>query len=126
MADPVRDFLLDENGYWKIVNGDFAVVAGRPAVAQGISTRTKMLLGDSFLDQSVGVDYLGKILSVKSPDLTVGNELIQEAISNTPDVTSVISSGLSISDRPGRIGSVSYAVTDIYGQNPLTGETVVG
>ena len=80
---PIRDFLQDANGDLAVVNGDFArsggdsVDANQAAVKQAIAIRVKFFLAEYFLDESIGVDWLGQIL-VKNPDQVVVVELIRE------------------------------------------------
>ncbi len=120
MADgPVRDFLATEDGEWAVVNGDFARAAGAVAVPQGIRIRLGMFLGECYLDESVGVDYIKQIL-VKNADPLVVRSLLQEAIADTPDVTAVAGSDL-IQD--GRDASVAYMADSVYSTQPFS-ETV--
>ena len=58
---PVRDFLSDATGDLAVVNGDFALVADAAPVVQGIAIRLKMVLGEYWLDEEVGVDWIGSI-----------------------------------------------------------------
>jgi hypothetical protein len=120
VGDPVRDFLLDDNGDMAVVNGDFATVSKRQAVVQGIKVRVRMFLGECFLDESQGVDWLGQIISVKNPDHIVVRELIREAIADTPDVLQVVGSALQ--QLPNREASISYQVQDLYSDTAFTGE----
>lgn len=124
MADPVRDFRLDANGDLAVVNGDFGVIAGEEAVPQGIKTRTRMFLGESFLDETVGVDYLGQILSVKNPDPLVVNELLRAPIAATPDVTLVVDNQFDLNGL-NRTLDVAYKVFTIYSTQPLPGSVEV-
>jgi hypothetical protein len=118
-ANPVRDFAGTESGEWAIVNGDFGVVAGAAAVPQGIRVRVKTILGEIFLDESLGVDYLGKIL-VKAPDPLEVRAEIGEQILSTPDVTDAMGTSLVGPDAE-RQATISYQVATIYSQSPISG-----
>lgn len=120
VAGPVRDFKGTEDGEWAVENGDFAVVAGADAVPQGIRCRLGMFLGECYLDEGAGVDYLGSIL-VKNPDDLVVRALLEEAIANTPDVTSVLGAQLDI-DPLTREAAISYTAGTIYSETPLDGQ----
>lgn len=122
MANPIRDFLLDEDGDLSISNGDFALASGVEAVEQGISIRVKTFLGEIFLDESQGVDYLNQIL-IKNPSPLVVRELIREAIANTPDVTDVLGQQLVLNSN--RTGSINYQVAHVYSSSPAVGAVEV-
>lgn len=111
MADPVRDFLVDENGDMAIADGDFATVAGSEAVKQGVAVRLRTFLGEIWLDEAQGVDYLGQIL-VRNPHPVVVRELLRTAIAATPDVTKVL--GAELVTTPDRQGSITYEVLTVY------------
>lgn len=117
MAVPIRDFLLDDSGDLAVVNGDFAFAAGSAAVPQGIKCRLRMFKGESALDESVGVDWLGQILSVKNPNPIVVSELLREAIAATPDVTDA--QNISFTP-PGvdRTATVGYQARTVYSNVP--------
>lgn len=117
MADPVRDFAGTQDGEWSIVNGDFSTVAGAAAVPQGIRIRVGMFLGECYLDESIGVDYLGVIL-VKNPDPLVVRAELQSPIADTPDVTNVSGAGL-VEDPETREASITYAADSIYSEQPF-------
>lgn len=122
---PVRDFLLDASGDLAVVNGDFAVVGGQTddenlaAVLQGVQTRLRLFLGECYLDESQGVDYLGKIL-VKNPDPNGVATELSRAIAATPDVTLVRSAGL-VGPDASRSASISYEVQTVYSTNTIAG-----
>lgn len=123
-ANPVRDFAGTPQGEWQIVNGDFAVVAGQAAVPQGIRCRVSLILGEaSVLDQTKGVDYLGAII-VKNPDPLVVKGVLQEAISETPDVTNVYGAQL-IGPTAQRSASIAWQVDTVYSQNPFSDQVTV-
>lgn len=116
---PVRDFALDENGEMIIQNGDFAVVAGAEAVPQGIRCRLKMLLGENWLDQTKGTDWLGQIL-IKNPNANVVRELLREQCVDTPDVTDAELGQLQL--EPERAAQVTAEVSTIYSAQPFSAQ----
>jgi hypothetical protein len=118
MADPVRDFKITDDGEWYTANGDFATVAGADAVRQGIRIRVGMFLGECYLDEAIGVDYINVVL-VKNADPLVVRAEIQREIADTPDVTNVIGAQVDI-DGATREGSVSYEVDTVYSEQPFS------
>jgi hypothetical protein len=124
MADgPVRDFAMSATGGWAVVNGDFGTVAGSAAVPQGIAIRTRMFLGDCWLDGTKGVDYQGKIL-VKNPDPLEVRAELAAAILDTPDVTDAVGAGLQ-GPTAQRTATISFQAATIYGDSPVAGEVQV-
>ncbi len=121
---PIRDFLQDASGDLAVVNGDFAraggdtVEANQAAVRQAIGIRVKFFLGEYFIDESIGVDWLGQIL-IKNPDHIVVVELIRQAIATTPDVVEVVAADLV--DDGDRRWHIDYTVRTVYSSNPITG-----
>jgi hypothetical protein len=120
VADPVRDFASDEDGEWIVQAADFTSVAGQAAVEQGIRTRLRMFLEDCFLDDTVGVDYVGQIL-IKDADPLVVRELLRTAIVDTPDVTSVTGSQLDGPDS-NRDATIAYTADSIYSEQPFSAQ----
>jgi hypothetical protein len=119
----MRDFAMTATGGWAVVNGDFATVAGSAAVPQGAAIRLRMFLGECFLDESKGVDYLGKIL-VKNPDPLEVRAEFATAILDTPDVTDAVGAGLQ-GPNAQRQATISYQVATVYSQDPVAGEVQV-
>ena len=121
---PVRDFLQDASGDLAVVNGDFAVVGGQTndanlaAVRQSIGIRTRLFLGEAWLDNSKGVDWLGKIL-VKNPNPSTVTTEISTAIASAPDVTNVVAAQLVVG--ADREASIDYSVGTAYSSAPITG-----
>lgn len=117
---------MDENGDLAVVNGDFAVVGGDSdaqnvaAVRQSIKMRVRFFLGEYWLDEAVGVDWIGQIL-VKNPDPLVVRELIRAAIASTPDVTEVVAGDLVL-DAATRAGVIRYTVRTRYSETTINGE----
>lgn len=113
----VRDFLMDENGDLAVRNGDFATVSDAAAVNQGIKIRTRMFLGEYWLDESIGVPWFQEIL-IKNADPLVVRELIREAIASTPDVVAVI--GAQLQQLPNRAAQIGYRVQTAFSTNPIS------
>ncbi len=118
-----RDFKLDADGEWVVENGDFVTVADADAVPQGIRIRLGMFLGECYLDESIGVDYIGTIL-VKNPDPLVVREELRRGIAATPDVTDVIGAQLQL-DSATREANIDYTVDTVYSETPFNSSAQV-
>lgn len=116
--EQVRDFLLTDDGEWAVSNGDFQLVSDEEAVPQGIVVRVRTLLGEIYLDEAQGVDWLNQIL-IKNPDPLVVRALLAEAIGNTPDVLQVVGTEPTIN--PNRTAAIDYQVVTVYSTTPLLG-----
>lgn len=117
MADPIRDFALDDSGDMAVANGDRATVSGLDAVRQACKVKVQLFLGEIFLDQSLGVDYLNQVL-VKNPDPLVVRELIRARLASVADVTEVV--GAQLVKLPERGASLSYQIRTVYSATPVT------
>lgn len=122
MADPVRDFSLDDDGDLAVANGDRVLVAGRDAVKQGCQVKAKVFLGEIYLNQSIGVDYLNKIL-IKNPDPLVVREQIRARLLAVPDVLEVVGSQLTIDSN--RAATITYQIRDAYSETPVSDSVTV-
>lgn len=111
---PVRDILLDDSGERQLVNGDYAFADKVQAVKQGIACRVKLFLTEYWLDNSKGVDWIGKILVRGASEVVIKSE-IAAAIADTPDVTQVVAVSFTL-DKTARSGNVSYNAYTIYGE----------
>ncbi len=120
----VRDFKQTLTGEWDTSGGDFGTVADAAAVPQGIKIRLGMILGEVFLDESIGVDWIDGI-NVAGADPLVVRGLLAAAIASTPDVKNVNGSQLVV-DTATREARVSYAVDTVYSQNTLADAIIVG
>jgi hypothetical protein len=118
----VRDFKSDSDGEWVVEDGDFATVADAEAVPQGIRIRVGMFLGECYLDESIGVDYIDSVF-IKQFDPLLVRSLIERAISGTPDVTNVI--GAQLVNEGNRAYSIGYTADTIYADDPLVGQVAV-
>lgn len=117
MADPIRDFGLDDSGDMAVVNGDRTVVAGLDAVRQACRVKVQLFLGEIFLDQSLGVDYLNQVL-IKSPDPVVVRDIIRARLLSVADVTDVV--GAQLVKLPERGASITYQIRTTYSQTPVS------
>lgn len=124
MADPVRDFKLTEDGEWYVNGGAFETVAGQEAVTQGARVRLRMFLGECYLDESVGVDYLGSIL-VKNPDELLIRAVLAERLASVPDVTGVFGAEL-VREEGTRDASISFQIDSAYSEQPFTQTVDIG
>lgn len=135
---PIRDFLQTRAGDLAVVNGDFQLVgdnarwsapvrawalaewgtddAQQIAVMQGAACRARMMRGDCWLDEGIGIDYLGRVL-VKGARPEVVRQLLTAEISSTPDVTSVQAAALVV-DRERR-ASITYTLRTTYSTTPI-------
>ncbi len=125
MAEPIRDFLSTDDGEWDVSGGQFHSVAGAEAVPQGIRIRLGMFLGECYLNEDEGVDYIDQIL-IKNPDQIVVRSLLSEAIADTPDVTNVQGAQLQLADDGSREASIQYVADTVYAEEPITAEVTVG
>ena len=74
----MMDFSLKENDL-ELINGDIALCNNDvDAVAQSIAIRLKILAGEWFLDQNLGVPYLSQILGKKHSDRLLSKLLAKE------------------------------------------------
>lgn len=117
MADPIRDFALDDDGDRAFANGDSALVAGAAAVKQGIRIKLQVFLGEVYADQTLGVDYLNEIL-IKSPDPLLVRDRLKTRIESVADVAQVVGANLTI-DRPTRTGAIRFKYRDAYSTSPV-------
>jgi hypothetical protein len=111
-----------------VLSNDFGVVGGDTtaenlaAVEQLIGIACRLFLKECYLDESQGVDWLGKIL-IKSPNSTTVNAELTAAIQSVGGgsiVTRVVSAGLVLG--PNRSATISYSVITIYSTDALNGE----
>lgn len=89
------------------VKYEFWAIEGADRVAQQIKINLLTLLGEWFLDESVGVPYLEEIL-IKNPRMASIETILRDHITSVPNVNRVTSFGLSWS-RQSRILSVEFA-----------------
>mgnify|MGYP001604964518 CR=1 FL=1 len=118
MADPIRDFKLDDDGDLDVTGGALSTVAGQDAVRQGCGVRPRMFLGECYLDESIGIDYLGVVL-VKNPDELAVRAILSERLASVPDVTDVFGAQLTV-DAQTREAAITYQIDSVYSENPFS------
>ena len=112
-------------GSLAIVSGDLVVADGLDAIAQDVSTRLRMFLGEWFLDTRMGIPFYQRIL-VKNPSMPDVIAILTKVVKDTAGILS-ITKGLSYayngSDRSLTVsfnanttsGPLSYANTWSFG-----------
>jgi hypothetical protein len=118
VADPVRDFALDDDGDLDFTGGDRVLISGAAAVQQAVRVKVKTFMREIFLDESIGVDYLNVVL-IKNPDPLAVREAIRERIASVADVTEVVGSNLEL-DRSTREATIRFQYRTVYSQTPVT------
>ena len=103
----MNDLGLTENHDLRIVNGDLVMVSGSAAIAQHIKQRLLAILGEWFLDQSVGLPWFDTILG-KYRSLDVVEALIRTQITETPGVEELTSFSLSVDENTERVARVNF------------------
>ena len=100
---------LDENGDIFIRNYGLARISGNDKIAQRISTRLKLLLGEWFLDTGAGVPWFDQIL-IKNPNRAIVQGALKRAILQTPKVNELLRFDIT-EDSVNRKVMVNFAVT---------------
>jgi len=108
MSAPFSTLLLDQdnNDLCLDASGNLAIAAPPYAVAQDVATAVKTFLGDCYYDQSLGIDYFGKILG-QTPPLAVFSQAIVDAALSVPTVVAASVTIESITQR-GLVGFVDF------------------
>jgi hypothetical protein len=107
---------LDDSGNRVLSGQDYGFANDSQAVKQGIQCNVRLFLAEYWLDQSLGVNWIGKILIRNASPAIVKSE-IAAAISSTPDVTRVVNVAYSV-DSQTRAGSIAYTVASTQGLIP--------
>ena len=100
---------LDNNGDIFTRNYGLARISGNDQIAQRISTRLKLLLGEWFLDTGAGVPWFDQIL-IKNANRAIVQGVLKRAILQTPKVNELIRFDIS-EDSVNRKIVVNFAVT---------------
>jgi len=103
---------LDSSGDIFARNYGLARLSGNEQIAQRISTRLKLLLGEWFLDTGQGVPWFERIL-VKSPNRAIVQGVLKRTIIQTPGVQELTSFG--IVEQDDRKIMVQFTVTTSNG-----------
>lgn len=109
-------FLQDlTTGDLVIKNNNFAITPdGTQEVAQRLCQNLRTLLGEWFLDSSLGVPYIQSIL-VKNPTHAPG--ILKNTITTTEGVQSLLAFSFTL-DNQSRGATVTFKCLDIYGGFP--------
>lgn len=104
----MRDIELDPFTHDLVLTGgDLRVVDG---VTQHLKQRLLTILGEWFLDLSIGIPWFDEILG-KGNDLTLAESLIKSTISDTPGVRSLVTFNIEASQTSERTALVSFTIT---------------
>lgn len=114
---PIRDFALDANGDMATAGGDRVLVGGQDAVAQAVKITLQLFLGEIFLNQAIGIDYINQVL-IKNPDPIVVRALLRDRLLTIPDVTDVVGANLVVDGT--RSGTLAYQIRTVYSQTPIS------
>lgn len=74
---------------FSLVNSDLALVGGVDSIVQAIRQAVLCFLGEWFLDERIGVDWLGSILGVKNPDVPAIRAALRAVIVSVPGVDTI-------------------------------------
>ena len=115
MAGPI-DLALGLRSHDLIIeNYDLRVIDGAEQVAQHCKIRLLALLGEWFLDNTIGVPWLEQIL-VKNPRGRVVAAALKAAIRGTPGVTRLTAFGFQDYDVGERSLAVRFEADSEFGQ----------
>lgn len=106
------NFQLDSDGDLLFSDSQVQFVTGQDEISQILEVRLKTILGEWFLDLSLGVPYFSKILKKNPIDSEVESAIITE-ISRSPGVLSVESLEMELS--PERELSVTSRIVTTEG-----------
>lgn len=102
---------LDSNGDWTFGAGKNNYLRANAAVAQAISSRLLMILGDCFWATNAGIDWFNLMQANQQLAL---NLAISATILNTENVTGIIQLSFSFVSST-RALAISYNVSTLYG-----------
>lgn len=114
------NFLLDADGDLDLSGGQLNLSSGAEAVRQGAAQRVQFFRGEWFLDESVGVDWFGKILR-KAPNLAEVRDEIRSAVLATPAITGVSRIVVEKPDAD-RTTSITWQAASAFGDVPSEAE----
>ncbi|MCH9835117.1 hypothetical protein K0U83_05620 [bacterium] len=110
----MADLKLNADGDLDITDGNLSLVTGDDAIVQQITIRLKLILGEWFLDNRVGLPVFEEIF-VKNPDLTRVRSIYRQAVIGTPGVSSLEEFNLGI-DNETRTLSVDFRARKTDGE----------
>lgn len=91
------DIKLDPNGDVSFLNGESSVTSiGAEDLAQRLQIRLRTFLGEWFMDNTLGVDWWGRVFG-KNRSKTAVDALIQAEILKEPDALQIVTFSSSIS-----------------------------
>ena len=88
-------------------NGDLLIV---DSVPQHVKQRILTILGEWFLDLSIGLPWFDEILG-KGTELTLVEALLKQTITDTPGVRELVSFRVEASQTSERTALVSFTIT---------------
>jgi len=100
---------VDQNNDWQFGKGKNDYVKNNDEVAQNISTRLGMFLGDCFFDQGAGIAWFN---ALGAKDQIPLNLFINSIILNTPNVTGILQTQVRLDAN--RNLTVRYKVQTTY------------
>lgn len=111
------DIKVDDNDNIVLENGDIAIVKDIEEIEQSLKIRLQMWLGEWFLDESLGLDFLGKIRK-KNYSLQEVDKEIKRVIIETFGVVRILTyfSEVKKEDNLEKL-KVKFSVSTIYSQN---------
>lgn len=90
------DILLDEDGDVLFTNGESSVTSiGAEDLAQRLQIRLRTFLGEYFMDNTLGVDWFGRVFG-KNRSKTAVDALLQEEILKERDALQITNYSSSI------------------------------
>lgn len=123
VAAKVRDLALDAtSGDLALASGDLVAVGGLDSISSDCSATLQTILGEWFLDTTIGVDWPGKVWT-KAPSLDLVRAVIRDALLGVLGVVEVVSVSIDL-DAVSRTLTASWSVRSDLGV--LDGTTSVG
>jgi hypothetical protein len=120
VSAPAGNLLLDETT-WDLYlsQGNLVIASGSDAVRQAVYERLRFFRSEWFMNEDLGIPYLGKtnddktaLLGQKNPNLNMVREVFRQAVLNTPGIATVQTITATV-DAATRLLSVSFvAVQD--------------
>ncbi len=116
----MTDLLLNPCGDIDITEGQLSIVGGADAVRQRWLIYVRTFLGEWFLDQTIGVDYYGRVLK-KQISRQVLKQVFTEASLEVPGILQVISVIVDELDVATRYAEVTVTCIIDAAEGPETG-----
>lgn len=120
----MSDLEVDANGNVVLTAGsDLSIVTGRQAVMQELRIKLRTFFREWWLDESLGVDYLGEVL-IRDFKASQADREIRRNILQVPNVRTVKSIDISVNQST-QTATIRAIVTDIFSNEPITVEVTV-